>query len=1130
MLRHRQPTRQWQYRRWRRDGIAPYCAVSQLHGVEQELQQHQQQTAPRPWSSRILTSIDQVDASDWDELCQGGHEWQPFLAHRFLRNLERSGSASVRRGWIPHHVLLYDGLDAAEQPAAPTYASDLPWNSGWLAGGAGGLPSSPTVPDTDRKQRFANSFSLEEGEAGGGAGAGAGAEGRGGAVSEAGLAGSVWQYVRELGTWAQGVADMSSGWGAGRGGDAAGGAVQGATQPPSVKPGRSQGRLVAAMPAYLKLHSNGEYVYDQSWASLADSLDVEYYPKLQVCVPFVPVTGPRMLLRPGCSPDEAAALRKGLVQAALQAAVAVGASSVHVTFCTEQEAVALEAAGGLTRLGLQYHLQCGAQGGQAAAEGGGTATAAAVTAAAGGATAAAAAAAGEATAASGKATAAAAAAAAATAAGSLPNTTAPAAVAAGGVAGAQGSAGGGGEAGVQGAAAGGPSQQPPGSQAEPLTRKGVAPGGTLTGAGPGPLPGSAGARGRPGGALGSGLLLLAWLSGMSVAVWAMTGLLDPGGDAGGPESSTWQWFASTGPGPLSALVGAVGLLLLTTGVARVGSIREGADAKGLQAPAAPPPPPPAAAARHSPPDGSQGFREDGSAGGPPSQLQHKMGRVSGVPDGMVGSVGVAAAPGAAATTGQAAVSSSAAGAGVRPYTSFEEFLMALKQSKRKNVRQVRRGHSEEVQLPAAGRAVGRSRDKERKAVARLPLRIRRLSGEQLRAEGDALWHNFYSFYQDTADRYWGNAYLTQDFFTQLGRDMADAVVLVVAEEQVAATQQPGKGEAAAGSAMKIGAALVEVESERSLGAEAQQQAASTWQQLQGGAEGGTGSAARGAPEPGWPEPSPAWLTRPVRAPLGRAARQGAMQFKGLHMECCYYQAVEEALGRGLIRVEAGMQGEHKLQRGYLPAVTYSSHFLFNPHLKHVVAQSLVRERAKVLLTLDGLTRECSAYPPTTTTQALQRILAHLQQHAPQSVQQTLAALASVRALRLGFEPERKASGQDASSRLGPMTLLSEEQQGVLWVWVLSKRVLHAKRTKRTKRTKAEPEAAEPTKGKGKAAKAKPAPQPGRWLDRDCNAALNMQRIGEQGKLPAKGKEYPGLGYKRLRDKPPKAQQQQAPPI
>ncbi|KAJ9531237.1 hypothetical protein QJQ45_006665 [Haematococcus lacustris] len=87
--------------------------------------------------------------------------------------------------------------------------------------------------------------------------------------------------------------------------------------------------------------------------------------------------------------------------------------------------------------------------------------------------------------------------------------------------------------------------------------------------------------------------------------------------------------------------------------------------------------------------------------------------------------------------------------------------------------------------------------------------------------------------------------------------------------------------------------------------------------------------------------------------------------------------------------------------------------------------------------------------------------------------------------------------------------------------------------KRSKRIKAEPEAAEPSqptkgtgkgKAKGKAAKAKPAPQPGRWVDRDCNAALNMQRIGEskwrplelcywpeQGKLPTKGKEYPGLG-------------------
>ncbi|KAJ9532648.1 hypothetical protein QJQ45_010722 [Haematococcus lacustris] len=99
--------------------------------------------------------------------------------------------------------------------------------------------------------------------------------------------------------------------------------------------------------------------------------------------------------------------------------------------------------------------------------------------------------------------------------------------------------------------------------------------------------------------------------------------------------------------------------------------------------------------------------------------------------------------------------------------------------------------------------------------------------------------------------------------------------------------------------------------------------------------------------------------------------------------------------------------------------------------------------------------------------------------------------------------------------------------------------------KRSKRIKAE-QAAEPTqptegkgKAQGKAAKAKQAPQPRRWLDRDCNAALNMQRNGvsrwrplelcywpDQAALPAKGKEYPGLGYKRLRDKPSKDQEQQ----
>ncbi|KAJ9521379.1 hypothetical protein QJQ45_001246 [Haematococcus lacustris] len=79
--------------------------------------------------------------------------------------------------------------------------------------------------------------------------------------------------------------------------------------------------------------------------------------------------------------------------------------------------------------------------------------------------------------------------------------------------------------------------------------------------------------------------------------------------------------------------------------------------------------------------------------------------------------------------------------------------------------------------------------------------------------------------------------------------------------------------------------------------------------------------------------------------------------------------------------------------------------------------------------------------------------------------------------------------------------------------------------KHSMRAKAE-QAAEPTKGtgkaQGKAAKAKPAPQPGRWRP------LELCCWPDQGALSAKGKEYPEHGYKRLRDKPPKAQQQQQP--
>ena len=67
----------------------------------------------------------------------------------------------------------------------------------------------------------------------------------------------------------------------------------------------------------------------------------------------------------------------------------------------------------------------------------------------------------------------------------------------------------------------------------------------------------------------------------------------------------------------------------------------------------------------------------------------------------------------------------------------------------------------------------------------------------------------------------------------------------------------------------------------------------------------------------------------------------------LHFEVCYYQAIDFALARGLKRVEAGAQGEHKLARGYRPVTTYSAHHIANPALRRAVADYLARERRYV---------------------------------------------------------------------------------------------------------------------------------------------------------------------------------------
>ncbi|MFD1626781.1 GNAT family N-acetyltransferase [Azospirillum griseum] len=111
------------------------------------------------------------------------------------------------------------------------------------------------------------------------------------------------------------------------------------------------GRLVGAVPAYLKSHSYGEYVFDHAWANAYERAGGRYYPKLQVAVPFTPVPGPRLLLAPGAGEEVAAALITALERVARR----YGVSSVHVTFPHATDADRLEQAGWLRRVGVQYH-------------------------------------------------------------------------------------------------------------------------------------------------------------------------------------------------------------------------------------------------------------------------------------------------------------------------------------------------------------------------------------------------------------------------------------------------------------------------------------------------------------------------------------------------------------------------------------------------------------------------------------------------------------------------------------------------------------------------------------------------------------------------------------------------------
>jgi hypothetical protein len=194
------------------------------------------------------------------------------------------------------------------------------------------------------------------------------------------------------------------------------------------------------------------------------------------------------------------------------------------------------------------------------------------------------------------------------------------------------------------------------------------------------------------------------------------------------------------------------------------------------------------------------------------------------------------------------------------YKSFDDFLATLSSRKRKNLR------------------------KEREAVANSGLTIETLTGAAIEQRH---WDAFYDFYEDTAGRKWGQAYLTRQFFDLLGQRLADNVVLVMAFN--------GK-KPIAGALNLFGGGVI----------------------------------------------------------YGR--NWGAVEHHPfLHFEVCYYRAIDFAIERGLIRVEAGAGGRHKIARGYLPAATYSAHWIKDKGFRDAVARFLVAERNQVARERDALT-------------------------------------------------------------------------------------------------------------------------------------------------------------------------------
>jgi uncharacterized protein len=110
--------------------------------------------------------------------------------------------------------------------------------------------------------------------------------------------------------------------------------------------------LAAAAPAYVKVHSYGEFVFDFAWARAYSQHGLHYYPKLTLAVPFTPVGGERLLVRPDV---DAAVARAALIDTMRTFAESRGISSIHALFVSDADRAAFEAAGWLARRDVQFH-------------------------------------------------------------------------------------------------------------------------------------------------------------------------------------------------------------------------------------------------------------------------------------------------------------------------------------------------------------------------------------------------------------------------------------------------------------------------------------------------------------------------------------------------------------------------------------------------------------------------------------------------------------------------------------------------------------------------------------------------------------------------------------------------------